>query len=133
MSTKAVGSDHLFLFTDANCLFFTCSFLFNIQCLFIYLFKKMSTKAGGRDDLYLLMQITCCQTWFSFQYSVSIYLFIQNDVNKGRWNRRFFYYHLQRSWAKVMFLHPQLVAGTETRTVGKRESYCNAFLFTYEN
>ena len=30
-------------------------FRFNIQYLFIYLFKAMSTKAGGSDDLYLLM------------------------------------------------------------------------------
>ena len=61
-------------------------FGFNIQYLFIYLFKAMSTKAGGTDHLYLLMEITCCETWFSFEYSVSIYLFIQSDVNKSRWN-----------------------------------------------
>ena len=51
-------------------------FRFNIQYLFIYLFKAMSTKVGGTDDLYLLMQITSCETWFSFEYSLSIYLFI---------------------------------------------------------
>ena len=48
----------------------------------------MSTKAGGTDDLYLIMEITSCDTWFSFEYSLSIYLFIQSDVNKSRWNRR---------------------------------------------
>ena len=30
------------------------------------------------------------------------------------------YYRPQQSWGKVMFLHPQLVAAAETRTVGKR-------------
>ena len=33
----------------------THGFRFNIQYLFVYLFKAMSTKAGGIDDLYLLM------------------------------------------------------------------------------
>ena len=126
MSTKAGGTDHLFLFTYGNWLLITCAFRFNIhylfvylfkamstkaggkrppvfiylwkslfvrhgfrlniQYLFIYLFKAMSTKAGGTHDLYLLMEITCCETWFSFEYSLSIYLFIQSDVNKNRWN-----------------------------------------------
>ena len=64
-------------------------FRLNIHDLFIYLFKAMSTKkAGGTDDLYLLMEITSCDTWFSFEYSLSIYLFIQSDVSKSRWNRR---------------------------------------------
>ena len=124
MSTKAGGSDHLFLFTYGNhlllimvfVLIFIIYYLFiqsdvnksrwkrppvfiylwkslvvrhgfrlNIQYLFIYLFKVISTKAGGTDHLYLLTPITCCETWFSFEYSVTIYLFIQNDVNKSRW------------------------------------------------
>ena len=59
-------------------------FRLNIQYLFIYLFKAISTKAGGTDHLYLLTPITFCETWFSFEYSVTIYLFIQNDVNKSR-------------------------------------------------
>ena len=63
-------------------------FRLNIQYLFIYLFKGMSTKAGRTDDLYLLIEITSCDTWFSFEYSLSIYLFIQSDVNKSKWNRR---------------------------------------------
>ena len=63
-------------------------FRLNIHYLFIYLFKAMSTKTGGTDDLYLLMEITCCETWFSFEYSLSIYLFIQSDVNKSRWKQR---------------------------------------------
>ena len=66
MSTKAGGSDHLFLFTHANHLLLQMVLVFNIHDLFIYLFKAMSTKAGGRDDLYLLLKMTCCETWFSF-------------------------------------------------------------------
>ena len=53
MSTKAGGSNHLFLFTYANRLLITCGFRFNIQYLFIYLFKAMSTIAGGSDHLFL--------------------------------------------------------------------------------
>ena len=52
----------------------------------------MSTEAGGTNDLYLLMEITSCDTWFSFEYSLFIYLFIQSDVNKNRWNRPVFIY-----------------------------------------
>ena len=47
MSTKAGGSDHLFLFTYGNHLLLDHGFRFNIHYLFIYLFKAMSTKAGG--------------------------------------------------------------------------------------
>ena len=53
MSTKAGGTDHMFLFTYANGLFITCDFPFNIEYLFIYLFIAMSTKAGGSDHLFL--------------------------------------------------------------------------------
>ena len=53
MSTKAGGTDHLFLFTYANSLLITCGFHFNINYLFVYLFKAMSTKAGGTDHLFL--------------------------------------------------------------------------------
>ena len=53
MSTKACGTDHLFLFTYANHLLIKCAFCFNIQYLFVYLFKAMSTKAGGTDHLFL--------------------------------------------------------------------------------
>ena len=41
MSTKAGGTDNLFLFTYVNELFITCGFRFNIQYLFVYLFKAM--------------------------------------------------------------------------------------------
>ena len=53
MSTKAGGTDHLFLITYGNDLLITCGFRFNIQYLFVYLFKVMSTKAGGTDHLFL--------------------------------------------------------------------------------
>ena len=41
MSTKTGGSNHLFLFTYANCLLITCGFRFNIYYLFVYLLKAM--------------------------------------------------------------------------------------------
>ena len=53
MSTKAGGSDHLFLFTYVNPFLITCGFCFNINYLFVYLFKAMSTEAGGSDHLFL--------------------------------------------------------------------------------
>ena len=74
MSTKAGGSDGLFIYLCKS-LVVRNGFLFNIQYLFIYLFKGMSTKAGGKDDLYLLMKITCCLHVF-FLLIFSIYLFI---------------------------------------------------------
>ena len=53
MSTKAGGTDHLFLLTHGNSLLIACVFHFNIQYLFVYLFKVMSTKAGGTEHLFL--------------------------------------------------------------------------------
>ena len=53
MSTKAVQVNTCFLFTYANWLLITCGFRYNIQYLFVYLFKVMSTKAGGTDHLFL--------------------------------------------------------------------------------
>ena len=53
MSTKAGGSDHLFLFTYGNHLLIQCTFRFNIDYVFIYLLKVMSTKAGGTDHPFL--------------------------------------------------------------------------------
>ena len=56
--------------------------------IFFYLLKLISVKAAQVTNcFYLLMEITCCETWFSFQYSLSICLFIQSDVNKSRWKR----------------------------------------------
>ena len=69
MSTKAGGSDHLFLFIYENSFFLDIVFRCNIKYLFIYLLKAMSTEAVGSDDLYLLMKITCCEKCFSFLYS----------------------------------------------------------------
>ena len=47
MSTKAGGTDHLFLFTYGNLLFITCGFPFNIYYLFIYLFIQSNIKKNG--------------------------------------------------------------------------------------
>ena len=66
MSTKAVGTDHLFLFTYVNSFFLDMVLVFNIHDLFINLLKAMSTNAAGSNDLYLLLKMTCCETWFSF-------------------------------------------------------------------
>ena len=53
MSTKAGGTEDLFLFTYGNCLLITCAFRFNMNYLFVYLFKAMSTEAGGSDHMFL--------------------------------------------------------------------------------
>ena len=74
------GSDHLFLFTYANCLFLHIGFCFNIQYLFIYLFKGMSTEAAQVTTcFYLLMEIDC---WLHvvFVLIFSIYLFTYSKV-----------------------------------------------------
>ena len=53
---KTVGTDHLSLFMKLM----KYAFRFNIQYLFIYLFKAMSTTAPQVTTcFYLLMQITC--------------------------------------------------------------------------
>ena len=71
MSTKAGGTDHLFLFTYANWLLITCGFRFNINYVFVYLFKAMSTKAGGTTTcFYLFMEIDC---WFNV-FFISIFI-----------------------------------------------------------
>ena len=59
-------------------------FRFNIQYLFIYLFKGMSTKAGGSDDLYLLIKLLVVRHRFRFniQY-LFIYLFKAMSTKAG--------------------------------------------------
>ena len=62
-------------------------FRFNIHyLLFIYSKRCQQKQVEATTCFYLLMEITCCETWFSFEYSISIYLFIQSDINKSRWN-----------------------------------------------
>ena len=62
-------------------------FHFNIHyLLFIYSKRCQQKQVEATTCFYLLMEITCCETWFSFEYSISIYLFIQSDINKSRWN-----------------------------------------------
>ena len=73
------GTDHLYLFTYGNWLLITCAFCFNINYLFVYLFKLMSTKAAQVTTcFYLLMEIGC---WLHvlFVLIFSIYLFIYSN------------------------------------------------------
>ena len=52
------ASHHFCLFTYANWLLITCAFHFNIEYLFLYLFKAMSrTAVQVTTCFYLLMQI----------------------------------------------------------------------------
>ena len=67
--------DHLFLFTYGNCLLITCAFRFNIQYLFVYLFKAMSTKAGGTDHLFLFTYGNCLLITCAFRFNIH-YLFL---------------------------------------------------------
>ena len=70
------GTDHLYLFTYANELLIKCAFRFNIQYLFVYLFKAMSTKAGGSDHLLLFTYANDLLLHTVFILIFSIYLFI---------------------------------------------------------
>ena len=90
-------------------------FIYSKQCqqkqmepppVFIYLCKSLVVRQGFRFNIQYL-----------FIY-LFIYLFKVMSAKPGGSND--LYYRLQRSWGKVMFLHPQLVAVAETRTVGKR-------------
>ena len=67
MSTKAGGSDHLFLFTYANSFFLDLVFvlIFSVY-LFIYLKRCQQKQLEVTTCFYLLMEIACCETWFSF-------------------------------------------------------------------
>ena len=83
---KSSASHHLFLFTYRNWLLITCGFCFNIQYLFVYLFKAMSTKAGGTDHLFLFtygndLLITCAFR-FNIQY-LFVYLFKAMSTKAG--------------------------------------------------
>ena len=98
MSTKAGGSDHLFLFTYGNWLLITCAFRFNIYYLFIYWFKAMSKEAGGSDHLFLFTYGNHLLWDMVFALIFIIYyLFIQSDVNKSRWKRPPLFIYLCKS------------------------------------
>ena len=73
------ASHHLFLFTYANLLLITCAFRFNINYLFIYLFKAMSTKTGGSDHLFLFTYANHLFRDRVFVLIFSIYLFIYSN------------------------------------------------------
>ena len=96
-------------------------FRFNIHDLFVYLFKVMSTKAGGNDHLFLFTYANSLFLDFVFVVIFSIYLFIYSkQCQQKQVETDHLYYRPQRSWGKVKFLHPQLVAAAETCMVGKR-------------
>ena len=72
---------------------------------FIYSKRCQQKQVEATTCFYLLMEITSCETWFSFEYSVSIYLFIQSDVNKSSWNwRPLFTYGNHFLWQMVFVL-----------------------------
>ena len=73
---KTSTRHHLFLFTYGNCLLITCGFHFNINYLFVYLFKAMSTKAGGTDHLFLFTYANHLLSDRLFVLLFIIYLFI---------------------------------------------------------
>ena len=86
MSTKAGGTDHLFLFTYANHFIVRHGFRFNIQYLFVYLFKAMSTKAGGsRPPVFIYLWIIGCWSHVVFVWIFSIYFvyLFKVHVNKS--------------------------------------------------
>ena len=86
---KQVEDDHIFLFTYATRLFLEMVFIFIFSIyLFIYSKRCQQKQVEPITCFYLLMQMTSCEKCFCFYYSVSIYLFIQRDVNKSRWKRR---------------------------------------------
>ena len=84
MSTKAGGSDHLFLFTYVNCLLITCIFCFNIHYLFVYLFKAMSTKPDGSNHLFLFTYGNSLLLHMVFVLIFSIYLLIYSKRCKQK-------------------------------------------------
>ena len=69
------ASHHLFLFTYANSLLITCAFGFNIEYLFVYLFKAMSTKAGRSDHLFLFTYANWLLITCAFRFNIN-YLFV---------------------------------------------------------
>ena len=118
MSTKAGGTDHLFLFTYGNELFLHMVFIliFSVY-LFIYSKRCQQKQVEPITCFYLLMQIASSFTKFSFAYSVSICLFInwcqQKQVDLT------FITACNEVGARLCFYMclwfcPQLVAATET-------------------
>ena len=122
MSTKAGGTDHLFLFTYGNLLFIYCGLRFNIHYLFIYLFKVMWTKTSGSDHLLLFTYANglLIASGFRFNiYYIVVYLFKAMSTKAGGSD---LYYRQQLSWGKVMFLHVSVnlsrISGSRQNTYG---------------
>ena len=75
-----------YLLMEIVCWLHVLFVLIFIIYLFIYSKRCQQKQVKATTCFYLLMEITSCETWFSFEYSVFIYLFIESDVNKSRWN-----------------------------------------------
>ena len=100
---KIKVTDHLFLFMYANPFLMKCALHFNIQYLFICLFKAMSTTAAQVTTfVYLLMQMAC---WLHvlFILILSIYLFIYSKWCKQQQRKspRIFIY----LWKWIVLTH----------------------------
>ena len=86
MSTKAGGTDHLFLFTYGNFFLIYCGFRFNIQYLFIYLFKAMWTKTSRSDHLFLFtyanVLLIVCSFSFNIYYIIQLFIYSKQCQQK---------------------------------------------------
>ena len=89
MSTEAGGSDHLFLFTYGNHLLWDMVFvlIFSIY-LFIYSKWCQQKQVELTTFIYLCKSLVVKHGFHLNIHYLFIYLFIQSDVNKSRWNRR---------------------------------------------
>ena len=107
MSTKAGGSDNIFLSTYVKLLLFTCGFPLNIQYLFVYLLKAMSTKAGGSDNIflstYVKLLLFTCGFPLNIQY-LFVYLLKAMSTKAGGTVHLFLF-----TYANSFFLHMVLV------------------------
>ena len=68
--------DHLCLLTYANCLLIICGFRFNIQYLFVCLFKLTSIETAGTDHLFLFTYGNHLLSHMVFVLIFTIYFFI---------------------------------------------------------
>ena len=96
----------------------TNGFRFNIQYLFIYLFKAMSTKAGGTDDLYYM----CLRGVLVFLFRVQIHGALIAFLIVLQWNFENLLGEKQPKFTETSkpLILSTISAATETCTVGKR-------------
>ena len=135
--TKKCGNDQLHLFTYPNRWRITCAFRFNIQYIFVYLFKLTWTKAAQVTTyFYLLMQISY---WLHVVFILIfiIYLFIYSTWCQQQQVEvtTCFYLLMQITcWFNVLFvlifiISVYLFKMMSIKTVGSD----HLFLFTYAN